>query len=716
MEAASLINDAIAAKALCDMARRRGLHAGQHEAEQAWRMVAGRSFEQKLSAAWAWLFAGHSVEPIATPLAHNAQLPAWVVQGNALGVVSKLAEDGRPMRVEWLVGAPVADAKLTTLFVPVSPGLISNESFVPRKKRGPASAAIRTALRDHVPLFRRVGYASLAMNLLSIVSSLFTMQVYDRVVPNFAYATLWVLASGVFIAFIFELIFKVIRLKLLEASALRLDEALSLYFFEKLLALKLDRRPSRVGSLVAQVRDYESVKAFFTSSTLFAIADMPFILLFIMVVAMIGGPVAWVLIVFVPISLLAGLVVYKPMAKLQRQENDDAARRTGVLFEAVAGAEGIKAQGGEPRFGDVWLRATRQSGDNAMRLRNLSNYTQFAAAFLQQLSYIAVIIVGVYVIAEGQLTMGGLIACSILAGRVLGSTSQLTRLLLQWHHAKYALEILDQVLSCPSDDTPGREANTRVAALDLSLRDLSYAYDANSGTPQLQIPALTIKAGERVAVLGRNGSGKTTLLKLLAGIATPNQGEVRIANMDLQQCRPGWLRECIGYLPQDVRLFSGTLAENLTLGLSFPGEEKIRAAMDKTGLSLSLGRHPMGLNLPIREGGGGLSGGQRQMVGLTRLVLQDPKIWLLDEPSASLDREAEERLVQVIRELPADRTVIFTSHRQGWLALSNRVLFIEDGQLRVDQPADKVRTIQASAVSSITGGKPVPPNASAITS
>lgn len=707
---AAQISDTVAVQALCEMAKRRGLHAARTEAEQTWRVVNGETPEQRLSAAWAWLFAGHSVEKIHPALAHNAQLPAWVVQGNSLGIATKLAADGEPMRVDWLTEAPTVKEDAVALWVPVSPGLITTESFIPAKKRGPATEAILAALRDHLPLFRRVGFASLMMNLITIVSSLFTMQVYDRVVPNFAYATLWVLASGVVLAYLFEIAFKLIRLRLLETSALRLDEALSLYFFEKLMALKLDRRPSRVGSLVAQIRDYESVKSFFTSTTLFALADLPFILLFIGVVALIGSWVSLVLVLFVPLSILIGFVTYKPMARLQSQENDDAARRTGVLFETVAGAEGIKSMGGESRFSDVWLRATRESGHIGTQLRNLNSYTQFASAFVQQLSYIAVIIVGVYVIESGQLTMGGLIACSILSGRILASTSQITRLLLQWHHAHHSLKILDQVLSCPSDDTPGREANAQSAPLDLSLRNLVYAYEGSS-SPQLQVPSLEIKAGERVAVLGRNGSGKSTLLKLLAGVATPNSGEVCIAGLDMQKCRPGWLREVIGYLPQEVRLFSGTLAENLTLGLSAPEESKLREAMDKTGLSRTLGRHPLGLGLPIREGGSGLSGGQRQMVGLTRLALQGPKIWLLDEPSASLDKESEDRLVQMLRDLPRDHTVIFTSHRQSWLAIASRVLFVDDGQIRVDQPADKVRAIQASAVASITGGKPVPPNA-----
>lgn len=713
----NLLAESVAVDALCDMARRRGLHAPRPEVEQTWGVVHSTTAAGKLAASWAWLFPGHSIEELPLALAQTAQLPAWVMGADAIGVVTRLAADGKPAVVEWLTEARLELSAATTLLVPVAPGLVSAEEFVPKKKRGPASEAIVTALKQHKGVFWQVGVVSLVMNSLAIVASLFTMQVYDRVVPNFAYATMWVLASGVFIAYIFELLFKFVRLRMLEASALRLDEALSLYFFEKLIALKIDRRPSRVGTLVAQVKDYQSVKAFFTSTTLFVIADLPFIALFTAVIWMIGGWIAAVLVFFLVVSIAIGVAVYKPMAKLQKEETDDAARRTGILFEAVAGSEGIKAMGAESRFSDIWLRTTRASGLIGVRLRNLTAYTQFAGAFLQNLCYIGVIIVGVYVIEAGTVTVGGLIACSILAGRTLGTTANITRLLLQWHQARHSLEILDKVLGGPSDDEPGRQANTQTAPLDLSILDLEYAY-VSGGAPQLRVPKLEIKAGERVAVVGRNGSGKSTMMKLLAGIATPPKGQVHIAGLDMQNCRPGWLREVIGYLPQDVRLYAGTLGDNLTMGLSRPDEAAIRAAMERTGLNHSLGNHPQGLDLPIAEGGSGLSGGQRQLVGLTRLALQNPKIWLLDEPSASLDHESEQALERMLTTLPSDVTVIFTAHRPRWLTIATRVLLLDGGEIRGDQPADKVRTAHAKIVSGgaapvVKAASPPPPPAAA---
>jgi ATP-binding cassette, subfamily C, bacterial LapB len=690
------LSSEVAARAIAEMATRRGLHASIDEAQRTWEQVKGDAIPERIGAAWAWLFPGHTVERLPVSATTAGHYPAWVVVDGNIGIaVDAEAALGR-QPVRWF-GHRFEEAETTQQLVdvlsPVAPGPIDGETLVPHRRRGPATEAILTGLRSHAALFAHAGLLSVLMNLLVVSVSLFAMQVYDRVVPNFAYATLWVLASGVVLALVFELLLKIIRLRLLESSAKRLDEALSLYFFEKLMDLKVDRRPSRLGTLVAQVKDYELVKSFFTSTTLFVLADVPFIVLFVLIIALIGGHVAWVLVLLIPAGFAIAFAVYKPLAALQREETDELARRTGVLFEAVAGSEIIKAQAGESRFGDVWLRSTRVLGEYGVRLRSLTAYAQFAIAFCQQIAYVSMIIVGVYVIEAGDLTIGGLIACSILSGRALAAISNITQLLLQWQHVRHALKILDTLLALPSDDVPGREANTTADGIGVQIRGVQYAY-SGVNSPQLVIPELLIRPGERLAVMGRNGSGKSTLLRLCAGIATPNIGLVTVGGIDVQQARPSWLREVTGYLPQDVRLFAGTLADNLTLGLSVPEEQKIVSAMTATGLIHSLGRHPLGLALPIREGGSGLSGGQRQLVGTTRMVLQDPRIWILDEPSASLDSESEARVIKLISSLPRDRTIIFTTHKPSWLRLADRVLFVEDGQIKVDAPASEVKIEQ----------------------
>ena len=323
----------------------------------------------------------------------------------------------------------------------------------------------------------------------------------------------------------------------------------------------------------------------------------------------------------------------------------------------------------------------------------------------QQMAYVCILIVGVYRIEAGALTMGGLIACSILGSRVLGNISQLTQLLVQWQHTRHALDILNRMLSMPSDVPEAQQASTQTAPLSLQVEGVKYAYQETQGV-QLSVDRLVIAPGERVAVLGRNGSGKTTLLKLLAGLATPNAGEVRLAGLDMQTCRQGWLRSTIGYLPQEVRLFGGTLRDNLTLGLAQPDEARLRAALVATGLDRFVDQHPQGLDCPIREGGAGLSGGQSQLIGITRIWLQQPKIWLLDEPSASLDSESEERLAQLIRSLPEEVTVIFTTHRKSWLALSRRTLVVESACIKIDVPTERVRHGAPPAVAANASAAP----------
>jgi ATP-binding cassette, subfamily C, bacterial LapB len=691
------LNTELAVNALISMAQRRGFHASLHEAEQAWEKVTVKNENERFAAAWRQLFYRHSAAETPLHLLTNAQLPAWVIGEGYVGIVTRVADGDQPVQVDWVEGSvPPAEGSFDRALVPVAPLPESDQSYLKEEKKGIATSAILTAVKEHAFIYRRVAVASIFINTIAILSSLFAMQIYNRVVPNLAYATLWFLAGGVFAAYCIDLLFKISRLRMTEAATRRIDEALSLYIFERLLGLKLDRRPSRIGSLVAQVRDYESIKAFITSSTLFAIVDLPFIFIFIAVIYMIAGPVAIVPAVFVLVNIVIGIVTYKPTARLQKMNLDSTVRRQGMLYEAVAGGEVLKSAGGEGRFADTWLTLTRDSSDKAEAMNTFNAIVQIITQFGQQLAYVFIIISGVYVIGQGDLTMGGLIACSILGGRTLGTISGISGIISRWHHASYSLRILNQLLSSQTDDRPDRQANVRSIPLDLAVKDLAYAYEG-AELPNLAVPALEIPAGQRVAIIGKNGSGKSTLLKLLAGIATPAQGEVLIANLNFEECRPSWLREVIGYLPQEPRLFSGTLLDNLTLGMSMPSEERIYAALEKTGLSEAVKAHPQGLQLPISESGSGLSGGQKQLVALTRLVLQEPKIWLLDEPTASLDSAVEALIAKVVNDLSRETTVIYTTHRTSWLSYADRVLALDAGQIKADVPPEKLMNPQQAA-------------------
>lgn len=666
------------------LAQHRGHVLTRAECEQALLQAKDTDPGARLAAAWSVVLPRERLTQVPASLVQEDQFPAWRFSAEGLPVLFLHRPDDDDPGAFWVAHALGVDT----------------EQEVPDE---PATAAIRAALITYKPLFVKAGIATVFMNLISIVSSLFAMQVYDRVVPNFAYATLWVLAAGVGIAILFELVFKALRLSYIESMTENVDRALSQHFFDQVMALKLDKRPSRAGTLVAQIRDYESVKAFFTSTTLFVVADLPFVVFFIGVIAWIGGPVALVPLALLPICVGIGLWAQRPLAQLQQIQTDESARRHGMLIEVVQGAEAIKAQGGEWRFSLIWQNLTAKLTDNASRIRLLSSHAQFISQAFQQVAYVLVLAVGVYTIEKGGLTMGGLIACSILAGRTLGNITQLTSVLVQWHHASHALKVLNMLLRLPSDDSGEREASTQALALPYQLSPLRYRYEG-SQQPQLQLPQLTISAGERIAVIGRNGSGKSTLLKLLAGLATPEEGDIRLGGLDLQTARLGWLRSRVGYLPQEVRLFGGTLRDSLTLGMTLPTEARLKATLAATGLDRLVAQHPQGLDMQIKEGGAGFSGGQRQLIAFTRLVLQQPSIWLLDEPTASLDRETEERIVAIIKALPASTTLIFTTHKTAWLALASRALLIDEGQLRADTPTDKLRVGNAPAPATVVEG------------
>lgn len=664
---------------LMTLAARRGHVITEGECEQALRQAIETEPGPRLAAAYHRLIPREALSPVPAALVRDDQFPAWTFDEEGIPVlhVSRPAGDDVVAGPYWVAheigGMPDAMTEAT-----------------------PATLAIRSAIEAYRPLFVKAGVATVVVNLVSIMTSLFAMQVYDRVVPNFAYATLWVLAGGVVLAIGLELLLKMLRHSFIETMTDRVDRALSQFFFDQVMALKLDKRPARAGTLVAQVRDYESVKAFFTSTTLFVIADLPFVLFFIAVVAIIGGWVALVPLVFLPLCVLIGLLARRPLSTLQAVQTDESARRHGLLIEVIQGAEPIKSQGGEWRFSLIWQSLTATLAKNAAQIRHLTSRVQYATQSLQQIAYVLLLATGVYVIEAGGLTMGGLIACSILGGRALASITQLTSVLVQWEQARHALGVLNSLLALPTDDDDSRQASSQLDRLDLLVSQLRYRYEG-SHQPQLSVPSLAIKAGERVAVLGRNGSGKSTLLKLLAGLATPEEGDVRLGGLDLQTVRLGWLRQRVGYLPQEVRLFGGTLRDNLTLGLAQPDPARLQAALSATGLDRLIAAHPLGLELPIREGGAGLSGGQRQLIAFTRLLLQQPTVWLLDEPSASLDRETEERMVALLKRMAPHATLIFTTHRMGWLGLATRVLIVEDGQIRIDTTPDKLQQRPAAS-------------------
>jgi ATP-binding cassette subfamily C protein LapB len=553
-----------------------------------------------------------------------------------------------------------------------------------------ASEWFMLALQRHRRIFLEGVLGTFTISVLGLVAALYTMQVYDRVVPTSGYATLWVLTVGVLLAVLLEFTMKQVRVHMVDRAAKAIDLELSAVFFGKALHIRMDARPSTVGTFASQIRHFESVRNFLTASTLFILADAPFALFFIGVIYLIAGPVALVPAIMIPIALLSGLMFRGAIERHTQEHMEESNRKNGLLIEAVDGIESVKATGGEWKMLDRYQSLSATIATSELKLKELSNRATHLAQGIQQLNYVGLIAVGAYAITQGQLTMGGLIACSIIAGRALNPMAQIPTLIVQWKHAKIALKALDQIMAMPSD----RDARDRVIVPEhcrgqLQVEHVNFAYLQEQSA--LDLESLSLQPGERVAVIGPVGSGKSTFIKILSGLYKPTSGKVLLDGVDLQHLAPEFLREHIGYLPQDVRLFNGTLRENLTLGLPTPSDDRILEAAALTGLDKFIRAHPRFLELPIAEGGRGLSGGQRQLVGLTRLLIARPKILLLDEPTASMDAQLEQRVMTFLfREMPKDSVILIVTHKTGMLSLVDRVIVMHAGKILMDGPRDAI--------------------------
>ena len=570
----------------------------------------------------------------------------------------------------------------------------------------PASASewFRYALKKQRRIFLEAVFATFMISSIGLAASLYTMQVYDRVVPTQGFATLWVLTVGVLLAMVLEFTLKQVRAHMVDRASKAIDLELSGVFFGKALDIRMDARPATVGTFASQIRHFESVRNFMTSSTLFMMADAPFALFFIGVIALIAGPVALVPLVMVPVAVLAGLMFRNPIERLTSEHMAESNRKNGLLIEAIDGIESVKAVGGEWKMLDRYRQLTATIANSELRMRGLSTSSTNLTQSIQQLSYVGMIAVGAYAITNGSLTMGGLIACSIISGRALAPLAQIPQFIVQWKHAKIALKSLDGIMAMPSD----RESDTRLLVPEICtghirLEQAAFGYQPEK--PTLEVPILTLRPGERVAVLGSVGSGKSTLVKLLSGLYKPSSGAMYLDGMDVTQIAPEFVREHIGYLPQDVRLFNGTLRENLTLGLPTPSDTRLLQACSLTGMDQIIQAHPKGLELPINEGGRGLSGGQRQLVGLTRLLLARPKVMLLDEPTASMDAVLEARVMKhLFEEMDPAAVIVVVTHKLGLLTHVNRIVVVDKGRVVLDGPRDEVllRLRQGNATPNLT--------------
>ncbi len=645
-------------------------------------------------AMWAVRFPGAEIRDVTVGRVERRDFPLlWVsADGEQIRLIrgrlsngALVAEDENSQSSE-LLASVAGQGHLLALRTDDSCGGVSGPDQAPKS----AGEWFAFAIRKHRRVFMEAVFATFMISSVGLVSSLYSMQVYDRVVPTKGFSTLWVLTLGAFLAIMLEFTMKQVRAHMVERASKVVDLELSSVFFSKALGIRMDARPSTVGTFASQIRHFESVRNFMTSTTLFVLADVPFALVFVGVIWLIAGPVALVPLVMVPIALISALGFTSAIEKLTAENMAESNRKNGLMIEAVDGIESVKAAGGEWKMLDRYSALTASIANNELKLRELTTLSTNMAQVIQQLTYVGLIAAGAYAISAGDLSMGGLIACSLISGRALTPLMQIPSMVVQWKHAKIALKGLDAIMALPSDRAHGQRLIVPESCeAMMMLESAVFAYREDK--PTLEVAKLTFKPGDRVAVIGAVGSGKSTLVKMLSGLYKPKSGAVYIDGVDIDQLAPEFVREHVGYMPQDVRLFNGTLRDNLTLGLPTPSDSLILRAARLTGLDQPIQNHPKGLELELTEGGRGLSGGQRQLVGLTRLLLAQPRIMLLDEPTASMDAQLEAKVMKhLFEEISAESVLVVVTHKAGVLQHVNRIVVVDNGRILADGPRDEV--------------------------
>ena len=546
------------------------------------------------------------------------------------------------------------------------------------------------ALADQWPVYRDVLAAALLINVLALCLPLFSMNVYDRVVPNRALETLWVLALGIVLVVGVDFVLRTLRGYFIDLASARIDMQLSAKIMERVLGVRMEARPAAVGSFASNLRSFESVRDFITSATVTTFIDLPFALLFLLVIGIIAWPLILPVLAAMILVLVYAYVLQHKMHELSETTYRAGALRNATLIESLTALETIKTQGAESIMQAKWEKSVAFVSRVNNQMRFLSAAATNGAMEIQQLVNVAVIIVGVYLIGEGMLSMGGLIAGTMLSSRAVAPLGQMVGLLMQYHNAKVSLTSLEQVMRNPVE-RPADASFVHRPELrgDIEFRDVEFSY------PNAQVAALrginfSIKAGEKVVVIGRVGSGKTTLQKMLMGLYQATGGAVSIDGVDVRQLDPADLRRNIGYVAQDVTLFYGTLRDNITIGAPYADDATVLAAAEAGGLSEFVNRHPDGFDMMIGERGDSLSGGQRQGVAIARAFLMDPPILMLDEPTSAMDFSSEQQFKQRLQSIAAHKTVIIVTHRNSLLDLATRVIVIDEGKVVADGPRDQV--------------------------
>ena len=572
----------------------------------------------------------------------------------------------------------------------VRPRAILDERSGVRPKEDVARHWFWGAIWQHRKIYYEVLLAAVLINLFALASPLFVMNVYDRVLPNAAFESLWALAVGVGIVYIFDLILKNLRAYFLDAVGRKTDNKISARIFEQMLSMKMEARPSSAGSLTANMREFETIRDFFTSSTIVAIVDFPFILLFLLLIFLIGGSVVIVPAVLVPIVLAVGWFLQKPLNRAIEKSMQEGGHKSSLIFEALSGLETIKVQAAEGYVQRKWEEIVELSSATSMEARKLASFGVNFAAFAANMSSVGIVVYGAYLVADGATSMGALIACVILSGRVMAPLSQVAALLTKMGQSKEALERLEELMKTPIERPVGHVFISKPTIEgNISFKDVTFSYPGQR-LPALKDVSFDIKAGEHVGIIGAVGSGKTTLERLILNLYQPANGSVQLDGTDVRQIDPADLRRSIGVVQQTPYLFYGTVRENITLGHETVPDSAVIRAAEMAGVMDFLQFSEAGLDSQVGERGELLSGGQRQAIAMARALLYDPQVLLLDEPTASIDPGSERRLYRHIENISKDKTIILITHKSSVLGLVDKIILMGNSKVVAIGPKDEV--------------------------
>lgn len=643
--------------------------------------------------------------------------------GYSVSLDQDAALDGLPALAEMQTGQIVLvlsrDAGLVTIYdptvpdrmaeVPLSDFAAHHTGWILRVRLPFADVETRHAepgkrphwfwseFRNHRRAMAEVAVASLVTNLLATAIAFYSMQIYDRVIPNQSEPTLWVLTLGALLAIALDGALRVARAALMDTSGRKIELSVQDRLMQRLLGMRAapgDRRPSQI---FGAMREFGSVREFFTASTIGTLTDLPFLVIFLALVAMVGGNLVWVLVLGGLLMVVPGFLLQSRMVALTQATQGANMRAAKLLYEAVFEHETLTTQRGQDRVRRLWSELVTLSALRASDQRHLTTMLTSWANAVQQATYVATILIGTYLVFAGSFTVGTIIAVSMLASRTLAPLAQLSALLARWSNVKSALTGLEAIAEAKQTEDPARRYLRRDRLTgSFELREVTFRYSPDA-TPTVDVAALAVPAGQHVAILGANGSGKSTFLRLLAGLYDPDHGRILLDGSDMGQIHPRDLRRHVGYLGQEVRLIEGSLRDNLTMTDLERDDDRLLAALDFAGLGPFVRNHPCGLDLELRETGEGLSVGQRQSVGWARLWLQDPKVVLLDEPTAALDQTLEATLVSRLGHWLQGRTALIATHRIPILHLTTRTLILQGGRLAVDGPRDAVLAHLAKA-------------------